>query len=118
MIYINSTLRIRRLDPRCLQLEEFHKPVPKKPKTKDDLPKWYGCGYYGNLKEALIGALNKKLFDSTKTEMTIKEAIGAIEQAKQEILTEMTIKEAIGAIEQAKQEILTAINQIKGEKQV
>ncbi len=36
MIYINSTLRIRRLDPKCLQLEEYHKPDPKKPKTKDE----------------------------------------------------------------------------------
>ena len=86
MIYINSTLRIRRLDPKCLQLEEYHKPDPKKPKTKDDTPKWYRCGYYGDLKSALLGALSKQLFDSAQNEMTIKEMIAKIDEARAEII--------------------------------
>ena len=87
MIYINSTLRIRRLDPKCLQLEEYHKPDPKKPKTKDDTPKWYRCGYYGDLKSALLGALTKQLFDSVSNEMTIKEVVSVIDKARGEIIS-------------------------------
>ena len=86
MIYINSTLRIRRLDPKCLQLEEYHKPDPKKPKTKDDTPKWRWCGYYGDLKSALLGALSKQLFDSAQNEMTIKEVIAKIDEVRAEII--------------------------------
>lgn len=86
MIYINSTLRIRQLDDRNLQLEEYRKPDTKKPKTKDDTPKWRWCGYYGDLKSACLGALSKQLFDSVKNEMDLSAVIVAIDNARADII--------------------------------
>ncbi|MBQ9728200.1 MAG: hypothetical protein IJV85_01245 [Clostridia bacterium] len=86
MIYINNTLRIRRLDPNCLQLEEYRKPDEKSGTTKDNAAKWRRCGYYGDIKTALLGALSKQLFDCAKNEMTIKEVIAKIDEARAEII--------------------------------
>ncbi len=86
MIYINNTLRIRRLDDRNLQLEEYRKPSEKSGTIKENTEKWRWCGYYGDLKSALLGALSKQLFDSTQNEMTIKEVIAKIDEARAEIV--------------------------------
>ena len=85
MIYINSTLRIKVLDDRNLQLEEYRTGVAKQ--TGKKITRWYHCGYYGKLKEALIGALNKRLFDSAQNEMTINEVIAKIDEVRNEIMS-------------------------------
>ena len=85
MIYINSTLRIRRLDPRNLQLEEYREAEDCN-LTKQKGHKWFLCGYYGDLKSALLGALSKRLFDCAQNEMTIKEVISKIDEARADII--------------------------------
>ncbi|MBQ9728194.1 MAG: hypothetical protein IJV85_01215 [Clostridia bacterium] len=69
MIYINDHLRIKVLDDRNLQLEEYRE----------------GKSASGK-KGALLGALSKQLFDSAQNEMTIKEVIAKIDEARAEIL--------------------------------
>ena len=86
MIYINDHLRIKVLDARNLQLEEYREPDPENQKRKDDKPKWFLCGYYGDLKSALLGALSKRLFDCAQNEMTIKEVIPKIDEARADII--------------------------------
>ena len=84
MIYINSTLRINQLDKYNLQLEEY-KEGKDAPLGKATI-KWRRVGYYGDLKSALLGALSKQLFDCAKNEMTIKEVIAKIDEARAEIV--------------------------------
>ncbi|MBO5280309.1 MAG: hypothetical protein J6B55_03705 [Clostridia bacterium] len=83
MIYINDNLRIKKLDEKNLSLESF-----SEIKTKQtDPPKkaWRHCGYYGDLKSALQGALKKQLFDSVENEQTVKDLIEEIRGAEQSI---------------------------------
>ena len=86
MIYINDKLRIRRLDTRSLQLEEYREAEDCN-LTKQKEPKWRWCGYYGDLKSALLGALTKQLFDSVENELTLKDVISKIDEARAEIIT-------------------------------
>lgn len=87
MIYINDKLRIRKLDDRNLQLEEYRKPSGKSGTIKENTEKWRWCGYYGDLKSALLGALTKQLFDSAENELTLKDIISRIDEARAEIIT-------------------------------
>lgn len=87
MIYINDKLRIRKLDDRNLQLEEYRKPSEKSGTIKENTEKWRWCGYYGDLKSALLGALTKQLFDSAENELTLKDIISRIDEARAEIIT-------------------------------
>ena len=85
MIYINNTLRIRKLDDgKNLQLEEYRE--GKDTHKGKASTKWRWCGYYGDLKSALLGALSKQLFDSAQNEMTIKEVISKIDKARADII--------------------------------
>lgn len=87
MIYINDKLRIRKLDDRNLQLEEYRKPSEKSGTIKENTEKWRWCGYYGDLKSALLGALTKQLFDSAENELTLKDIISRIDEARAEVIT-------------------------------
>ena len=87
MIYINEKLRIRKIDDRNLQLEEYRKPNEKSGTIKEDTEKWRWCGYYGDLKSALLGALTKQLFDSVENELTLKDVISRIDEARADIIT-------------------------------
>lgn len=84
MIYINEKLRISKLDERNLQIEEYRKGI--NPKTKQESWSWKWCGYYGDLKTALLGVLSKKLFDSTDEEIKLVELVGKIEEAREQII--------------------------------
>jgi hypothetical protein len=85
MIYINNTLRITKIDQNCLQLEQYKE--CKDNKTKEVKHKWKWCGYYGDVKSALLGALDKSLFDCASNENTIKEVLFKIDTVRQEIIT-------------------------------
>ena len=84
MIYINEKLRIRKLDGLNLQLEEYRNVVNKK--TKEERVEWCWLGYYGDLKSALLGALNKQLFDCADEQIDLEEVVAKIESARQSII--------------------------------
>lgn len=84
MIYINEKLRIRKLDEYNLQLEEYRKVV--NPRTKEESFAWKWHGYYGDLRSALLGALNKQLFDSAEEEIALKELIAKIDEAREQVV--------------------------------
>lgn len=86
MIYINDKLRIRKLDDgKNLQLEEYRE--GKDTHKGKTTAKWRWCGYYGDLKSALLGALTKQLFDSVENELTLKDVVSRIDEARAEIIT-------------------------------
>ena len=84
MIYINEKLRISKFDEHNLQLEEYRKGV--NPFTKEEVWNWKWCGYYGDLKTALLGALKYKLFASVEEELDLQEVLAKIEEARQSII--------------------------------
>lgn len=86
MIQINNKLRIVKSDDRNLVVEELRAVESKKKGTREE---WCWCGYYGDLKSALLGVLNKQLFDSAEEEMTIKDVINKIDNARNEIIKEI-----------------------------
>lgn len=86
MLQINDKLRIRKLDDKNLVIEELKTINSEKKGIHDE---WRWCGYYGDLKTALSGVLNKQLFDSVEEELTIKTIIDKIDDAKYEIIKAM-----------------------------
>lgn len=84
MIYINEKLRISKCDNLNLQIEEYRKGI--NPKTKEESWSWKWCGYYGDLKTALLGVLKYKLFDCVDEELDLQEVLGKIEEARQSII--------------------------------
>ncbi len=86
MIYINENLRIKRLDRCSLALEEFRSPAAENSRTRDKKPKWFVCGYYGDLKSALFGALNKQLFDCVENEIELCSVVEIIDKARKDIV--------------------------------
>lgn len=80
MIYINDYLRISKIDENCLQLEIYRNVTSKK--TKCISKKWQWCGYYGSVKDALVGALRKSLYSCTENELEIKSVISRIDEAE------------------------------------
>ena len=85
MIYINEKLRISKFDENNLQIEEYRKGI--NPKTKEEVWKWKWCGYYGDLKTALLGVLKYKLFECVEEELDLQEVLSKIEEARQNIIT-------------------------------
>ena len=86
MIYITETLRIAPLDGLNLQLEELCEVRNKK--TGETRKEWKWLGYYGDLRSALMGALNKQLFDLADGEIkkTLQTAIEEIDMARAEVV--------------------------------
>lgn len=83
MIQITDKLRIRRADDRNLVIEEFRDVTDPKAKTTNK--QWCWCGYYGDLKTALIGVLHKSLLDSAEEELRLKDVITKIEAVENDI---------------------------------
>lgn len=83
MIQINDKLRIRRADDRNLVIEEFRDVTDPKAKTTNK--QWCWCGYYGDLKTALLGVLHKALLDSAEEELQVKDVIAKIETVENDI---------------------------------
>lgn len=84
MIYVTDTLRISKVDDKCLQLEILKEVESKE--TGEKRNEWKWCGYYGSLKDALIGALKKQLFNTTDENLNIQEVISRIDLAEANIL--------------------------------
>ena len=83
MIQINNKLRIIKNDEKNLAIEELRTITSEKKGSHEE---WCWWGYYGSLKSALLGVLDKLLFDSAEEELTIKDIVRKIEQAEKEIL--------------------------------
>lgn len=83
MIQITEKLRIVRLDDKNLAIEELKDVTNKKTQTTNK--QWCWCGYYGDLKTALLGVLHKQLFDSAEEELEIKGLIERIEKVENNI---------------------------------
>lgn len=84
MIYINAKLRIKIFDDKNLELQENR--VCDDAKSKTTVLKWVRLGYYGDLRSALMGALNRILFESAEDELSLKRVISAIDDARLSIL--------------------------------
>ncbi len=84
MIYITDTLRISRVDDNCLQLETYV-PVTSK-KTKETRTQWRWCGYYGDVRGALLAALRKELFSEVSVESSIQRLLDRIDSAEKNII--------------------------------
>ena len=96
MIYISEKVRIVRLDGLNLQLEELAEVRNKK--TGETRYEWKWHGYYGDLRSAFMGALNKQLFDIADGE------------------TKKTLETAVGEIDKARERIVKTLDEIKGGK--
>ena len=84
MIYITDTLRISRVDDNCLQLEAYM-PVTSK-KTKQTNMQWWWCGYYGDVKSALLAALRREMFSEAGIESSIQKLLDRIDTAEKHIV--------------------------------
>lgn len=82
MIQINDKLRIRKLDDKNIVVEQLK---TMKGKTKGLHDEWILFGYYGTLKSALKGCLNKQLFDTVNEELQLKDIVAKIENAENNI---------------------------------
>ena len=82
MIQITEKLRIVKADDKNLALEELRDVTNKKSQTANK--KWCWCGWYGDLRTALLGALHKQLFDSAE-ELQVKDVIEKIESVEKNI---------------------------------
>ncbi len=84
MIQINDRLRIVKVDDRNLAIEEFRQVTSEKHGTREE---WCWCGYYGTLKSALLGCLDKKMFDLPEADISsINLLLQKIEQCETEII--------------------------------
>lgn len=80
---INEKTRIIRKDAHCLELQELRQVKNSAGEIKD---RWAFVGYYGHVESALLGALDKRLFDSVKNQSDIEQMFEEIKEAKAEIL--------------------------------
>lgn len=83
MIQITEKLRIVKADDKNLALEELKDVTSKKSQTTNK--QWCWCGYYGDLKTALLGVLHKFLLDSVEEELQIKDVVAKIETVENDI---------------------------------
>lgn len=90
MIQINDKLRIRKLDDRNIVVEQL-KTIEGKTKGLHD--EWILFGYYGTLKSALKGCLDKQLFDTVNEELQLKDIISKIENVENNIKNMKIIEE-------------------------
>ena len=83
MIQITERLRIRQADDKNLVIEELRDVTNKKSQTTNK--QWCWCGYYGDLKTALLGVSHKSLLDSAEEELQVKGVIKRIESVENDI---------------------------------
>lgn len=84
MIQINNKLRIVKNDEKNLAIEELRTITSEKKGSHEE---WCWCGYYGDVKSALLGVLKHSLLDSAEEELDIQGLIKKIEVVEQEILS-------------------------------
>lgn len=83
MIQITEKLRIRQADDKNLVIEELRDVTNKNSQTTNK--QWCWCGYYGDLKTALLGVLHKVLLDSAEEKLQIKDVLQKIESVENDI---------------------------------
>lgn len=91
MIQINDKLRIRRFDDKNFVVEQLRD--VENLKTKTTTKKWIWCGYYGDVKTALVGVLHKCLFDSEEEKLELKDILNKIESVVNDIKNMEIIEE-------------------------
>lgn len=91
MIQINDKLRIKKLDNfNLIAIEELQITESKK---LGEHKEWCLSGYYGNLKDAIIGVLNKQLFNlaDKDEEVELKQIIYKLESFENQIKNAINI---------------------------
>lgn len=83
MIQITENLRIRRADDKNVVIEELRDVTDKKTQTTNK--QWCWCGYYGSIRSALLGCMDKLLIDSAEDNITVKDLISKIDNIKEQI---------------------------------
>lgn len=83
MIKITENLRIRRADDKNVVIEELRDVTDKKTQTTNK--QWCWCGYYGSIRSALLGCMDKLLIDSAEDNITVKDLISKIDNIKEQI---------------------------------
>lgn len=83
MIKITENLRIRRADDKNVVIEELRDVTNKKTQTTNK--QWCWCGYYGSIRSALLGCMDKLLIDSAEDNITVKDLISKIDNIKEQI---------------------------------
>lgn len=83
MIQITEKLRIVKADDKNLALEELRDVTNKKTQTTNK--QWCWCGYYGSIRSALLGCMDKLLIDSAEDNITVKDLISKIDNIKEQI---------------------------------
>ena len=83
MIQITDTLRIVKKDDLNLAIEKLETVISRK--TKEPTLQWVHKGWYGDLKSALKGIVNKQLFDLADTETTLNNLIFQIDEINNNI---------------------------------
>ena len=97
MIYINDNLRIVKNDEKNLSIEELRVVTSEK---KGAHSKWCWCGYYSNLRSAMLGVLDKGLIDIGSSEdILLKNIIKKIDNIEHEITDAI---EKLGKIDEIK----------------
>lgn len=84
MLQITENLRIVRHDDKNIVVEYLDTVTGRK--DGDIRKEWHIYGYYGKLEQAVLGALDKQLFDSIDEEQTLQDIVARIERARTEIL--------------------------------
>lgn len=91
MIQITEKLRIRRADDKNLVIEELRDVTSQNSQTTNK--QWCWCGYYGDVKTALLGVLHKSLLDSAEEELQVKDVIAKIEAVENDIKNMKVVEE-------------------------
>ena len=76
MIQINERTRIIKVDDNNLAIEEL-KTITNK--QNESCQEWRRCGYYGSLRSALIGVLDKELFNCAEEDLTLQKLVNKID---------------------------------------
>ena len=84
MIQINNRTRIVKVDDNNLAVEELKTVSSPNQGTRQE---WRRCGYYGSLRNAMIGVLERELFNCTDEELMLKQLVNKIETVIQGVLS-------------------------------
>lgn len=82
MIQINDITRIVKIDENNLAIEELKTVTTRQNKTRQE---WCRRGYYGSLRSAMVGVLEKNLFNCADEKLTLQELVNKIDIIIQEI---------------------------------
>ena len=87
MIEINGNYRVTRDNELNIIIQKI---IPGKDPSKKS--SWKLCGYYPSLRSALVGVLDKQLFETAAEKMLLEDVIARIDSAKSEIIDAINSK--------------------------